>query len=399
MPIDQFDFEAITVADLNELIENSVPEGLHLEYKQELYGAGVDNKKEALKDISAFANASGGHLIIGISENQGVPENLTGVAGSDPDQVIGRLESMTRDGIEPRIQGLRFKPIPVNDGRHAYVIRIPRSWNQPHRVTTQRSNRYWIRNSNGAHEASMDELRNLFTQEADARRQAIAFRDQRLQVINDNAIRLSLHNTGRLILHIIPVASLMPRFSIDLEKASQLQPLLRPHLSYGTHPFFNYDGFAIQCTVGREGHTQVFRNGIIETAQTELVEDHQGHGVIPGITVEQIIMESSASCLEALRRLGVPAPLLVFVTFKRVYGAVFRAGVGNDFMGSLADQPRIEDEPVCLPECYIQGYGSPHDYHQALRPAIDVLWNMAGHSSAQSFDSEGRWLNGSPQGR
>ena len=57
MALEKADFEAISEADLKELIIGEVPEGLRIEYKRELYGPTGDEKREALKDVSAFANA------------------------------------------------------------------------------------------------------------------------------------------------------------------------------------------------------------------------------------------------------------------------------------------------------------------------------------------------------
>jgi predicted HTH transcriptional regulator len=39
--------------------------------------AGDADKKEALKDITSFANSAGGHLIVGMEETDGVPVRLT----------------------------------------------------------------------------------------------------------------------------------------------------------------------------------------------------------------------------------------------------------------------------------------------------------------------------------
>jgi len=147
MSIDRADFEGLVEGDLAELLAGQVPEGLHLDYKRDLYGAADADKREALKDISAFANAAGGHLIIGMDEQNGVPVNIPGIAGTNPDEVVLRLEQLARTGLEPRIPGLRIRSVPLASGAVCFVVRVPRSWNPPHRVSAQNSNRYWIRNS------------------------------------------------------------------------------------------------------------------------------------------------------------------------------------------------------------------------------------------------------------
>ncbi len=75
MALERLDFENINEADLTELLTAQVPEGLRIEYKQALYGNSDADRKELLKDVSAFANAQGGHLIIGVEENGGLPQS------------------------------------------------------------------------------------------------------------------------------------------------------------------------------------------------------------------------------------------------------------------------------------------------------------------------------------
>ena len=207
MSIDNTDFESITESDIEELITGQVSEGLHIEYKQELYGSSDSNKKEALKDISAFANSHGGHLILGMAEKNGLPDSLTGLVNINPDSEILRLEQMSRTGIEPRIPGIKIRAIPLSNGTHSIVVRIPTSWNSPHRVSFQGSNKIWIRNSAGVHEANIEELGNLFTLSTSAFEKIQNFRVERLKAITDGLTPRPLQQGGRLILHIIPLSA------------------------------------------------------------------------------------------------------------------------------------------------------------------------------------------------
>jgi predicted HTH transcriptional regulator len=45
-----------------------VPEGVLVDYKRSTYGRSDNDIMESLKDVSSFANTSGGHLIIGVDE-------------------------------------------------------------------------------------------------------------------------------------------------------------------------------------------------------------------------------------------------------------------------------------------------------------------------------------------
>lgn len=389
MPIDRTDFDNLVEADLIELLATPVPEGLRVDYKRDLYGGSDADKREALKDISAFANAAGGHVIIGIDEEGGIPSAMPGVVAPDPDAVVLRLDQLARTGIEPRMQGLRIRAIPLASGTYCFVVRIPKSWNVPHRVSANGSNRYWIRNSGGSHEASMDELRTLFTQSSDASQRVQEFRDLRLARITSGRGSRPLYGEGRLILHIIPLASILSSQSIDLERAHELGTTFPPIGNTGRSPRFNLDGFINERGGdANHGYTQIFRNGILEATKAAIRRERGGRHFIPGIGLEEQVFKVLPQYLNGLRDLGVPAPVIVLLTLEGVEGAAYAVASGL----FAEPEPPFEEDIVYLPECLVNEYGNADSYQRALRPAIDALWNAAGYSSAQTYDGDGRWI-------
>ncbi len=66
-------FDSISESDIDQLVSDGIREGLLIEYKRDMYGNADADKREFLKDLSSFANSSGGHLLIGVDEAQGVP--------------------------------------------------------------------------------------------------------------------------------------------------------------------------------------------------------------------------------------------------------------------------------------------------------------------------------------
>jgi predicted HTH transcriptional regulator len=62
-----------------------IPESLELEYKGRLELGTKDQRREALKDVSAMANTGGGRLLYGVSE----------VARPDGAKVAGPINPMT----------------------------------------------------------------------------------------------------------------------------------------------------------------------------------------------------------------------------------------------------------------------------------------------------------------
>jgi predicted HTH transcriptional regulator len=128
--IEQVDFESISQADLQELVDAQVPEGVRLEFKLESYGKSDSDKRELLKDVTAFANSHGGHLIIGVKEDEGVATEIVGV-DINADTELLRIEQIIRNAVEPSISGLRIRAIPLSNSNKAFLLRIPKSWNPP----------------------------------------------------------------------------------------------------------------------------------------------------------------------------------------------------------------------------------------------------------------------------
>lgn len=389
MTIDRSDFDALNEADIAELLVGQVPEGLRIDYKRDLHGNSDGDKREALKDISAFANAAGGHLIIGVEERDGLPVAIPGVTGVNVDDTVLRLDQLARSGIEPRIQGLRVKAVALANGASCFVVRIPRSWHPPHRVSAQNSNRYWIRNSGGCHEASVEELRSLFTQGSDAIQRVYQFRDERLSEITGGRGSRPLQGSGRLIVHIIPLSSVISRIAVDLRKVHQMNEAFRPIGSTGMTPRFNVNGF-VNDRGGDQNHgyTQVFRNGAVEATKAGIVREYRGRKIIAGRPLESQIFEVLPGYMDGLREIGVPAPLVTLLTLEGVMGVAY--AVADDPWPD--PEPPLDEQIVYLPECYIEDYGSVHDYQRALRPAIDALWNASGYSEAQTYNAAGEWV-------
>jgi hypothetical protein len=389
MAIDRTDFENLSEPDLQELVATQVPEGLRIEYKREPYGNADADRREALKDVSAFANAHGGHLVIGIDARDGIPIAVQGVQGLNADDEILRMEQLIRSGIEPRIVNVRSKAIRLANGNTALVLRIPRSWNVPHRVSAQNSNRFWVRNSGGVHEASMDELRVLFTETASAIDRVRRFRDERVQTVVAGRGARPLVASGRLFVHIVPLSATSTSSQVDLEAALRLQQAFRPLGAMGMNPRFNFEGY-INERGGEHNHgyTQIFRNGALEATRGNLVRVHNGQSHIAGLLLEQHLFEVFEGYVNGLRDLGVAAPLVVMITLEGVEGAVYAV------RQSLFDDPvPVLDRPTMfLPECVINEYGPGVSYHRAVRPAFDALWNAIGYSTSQFFDENGLWV-------
>jgi hypothetical protein len=387
MSISDREFENVTYTDLVQLKENQVAEGFLYEYKLQIYGRSDDDKREALKDVSSFANSAGGHIVIGMDEQQGLPTDLAGIT-VDADEEIRRLDNLFRDCIEPRIIGLRMRSIVLQNGRVAILIRVPNSWARPHRASYKNTRRYFVRNSAGAHEASVEELRAMFTAGMTMHEQARSFREVRTALIISGLSPVTVHAGGRMILHIVPAAAFTGNLQIDMRPLPggvHLPPLNKTGYNYS----HNVDGFLTFGNVLENGYLQLFRNGAIETVATRLLtQDRSGHPSCYAPYLEQIILSAADVYLEALSKLDVPPPLIFTATLEGMQGALVLVGTS-----SATAFPDIRQPRVYLPEVVFDDYGSPIQYRRRLRPVVDAVWNAAGAAGSPNYDDNGDWVS------
>lgn len=390
MSIGNLNFDDISEGNLLDLIEIGVPEGLKIEYKSQLYGNSNSDKKEALKDISSLGNSFGGHIIIGMEEEEGLPTRIRAIQDINPDDTVLRLENLARDGIEPRITGIRMKAITISSGGHVIIIRIPKSWNPPHRVSAKNTNRFYIRNSAGSHETSVEELRALFSLSATMSEKVTAFRHNRLAKISVDEGPIKILHEGVLIVHIVPFSAFNDPNIVDIKSVQKQSTLFRPLDSNGWNSRFNFDGFMnFRPSDVCHGYTQVFRSGIIEATKSPMVFDSAERGrVFSGKNMGSHVLQVLPGYLEGLKRLNVSPPFVIMLSLQDVQGAYI---YDDDYYWSDGLNT-FEKSELLLPEITINDYPSNEDLQKLMRPAFDTLWNAGGYEESNCFDDNDLWI-------
>ena len=389
MSIEKTDFDSINEADIQELIDAQVPESLRLELKLTTYGTSKSAKLELVKDVSALANAHGGHLIIGMKESAGIANNIVGLQ-LNTDAEILRMEQILRSGIEPPIGGIRMRAVPLSTGEFILILRVARSWYPPHRVKAQGKNKFYIRHSAGVHEPSIEELRALFNQSMDSLEKACQFRNDRILQANNGIGLRPLQGEGRIFIHIVPIAAFSGMVQIDVGEAYNIHSSFRPlGASPGMTPRFNFHGFINERSGERNyGYTQVFRNGSLEATKSSIIRQNQNKLLIYANSLERYVFQELPSYINGLKNLRVPAPLIILITLEVVEGTYY---IVSEEPWDEEETP-LPDTVLNLPTCVLEDYGSDLDYHKAVRPAFDALWNATGRFKSLWFNDDGLWV-------
>jgi Putative DNA-binding domain len=388
MPISGTRLEALTEADLQGLVANQVREGRRIEYK-EAVGGGNEARREFLGDVSSFANAAGGDLLIGVAERDGAASGLPGMAADAVDTEVLRLENLTRDGIDPRIPAIATRGVPVGDGtREVLVMRIPRSWATPHMVTYRGLSRFYSRNSAGKYPLDVTEIRAAFVASESARTQLRSFRIERLGRLAANEGPVRLHAPAKIVLHVLPLTALDPSTQYDVvDLANSNNEAFRPLYTTGWSKRINFDGVVAFTPpfLGEEasgGYTQVFRSGAIEGVEGYLLSRDNA---IPSVAFEKTLIEGLGQFLRLLTEIGAPLPYVVGLALLGVRG--YRMAVSESYI----DRPQpIDRDDLVLPEVLVEAL--PTAPQTVLRLLFDAIWNASGWPRSPFYDDQGAWI-------
>ena len=377
----------IVKGDLDILIADSVREGKTIEYKREVPSPTSDDQKvKILAGISAFANTVGGDFLFGVEAEDGVPMGLIGIPASEIDDAKQRLEGSMASGINPRITNYAFREVDVGSGRCVLLLRINRSWTNPHMVTYNNSFRFYGRNNSGKYPLDVSEVRRSMLLSEMGPNRARNFREERVFRIAANDAYLKLPDVGKYVIHLVPLQSITSEFSIDIKKAYQEQH--RPSLNgyHFQHARINFDGILFHNSTPENensGYLQWFRNGSIEYTFTHTLHPRLGK-IVDGRGFEEDIIEVLQNSLGAMQNVGIVFPVYVFISmmgfngYQLAYGTIHqRGGLGTTY-----------DSNILVPEK--EFVDSSVDIGKEMKGVFDIVWNSFGLRESSSYDASGQ---------
>jgi hypothetical protein len=398
--------DSMTEDHLRSLIDDQERELRVIDYKRELPGKKDEDKKEFLRDVCSFANAAGGDLVYGMTENGGIPRELPGFETSDIDAEINRLENSIRDGIEPRISRVRSLPLQLRSGRHALVLRVPRSFSRPHVVTFKGHWRFYARSSAGKYPMDVDEVRRAFVLSENVADRIRAFRADRLGRVVSGDTPAPIGSTGKIVLHVVPISAfdtpasvvdldirhppLNERLLIPISIIAQTTDEALAEVLYSDPtdfwPHYNFDGVVCgaQSWEPGTGYVQLFRTGVIEAADNGVFVD--GH--IDLVKLDQGLNRAVHRFLQLLRRLGVEPPIFLMLSLMGV-ASYELAQVPYRY---LSMRRLVDRENLVIPEVMVESLEQDLPAGQRrMRPLLDSVWNAGGLPRSLHYDESGIW--------
>lgn len=125
----------LSIEAIARIVKDHVPESSTLEFKETLVLDKPETKRDLVRDVTAFANASGGSIVVGISE-KGMPCHAPmwgHLATVDAEKIRQQVIDLCASHVDPAIPGLdvRTELVPETS---LVVITVPAAGQIPHAV-------------------------------------------------------------------------------------------------------------------------------------------------------------------------------------------------------------------------------------------------------------------------
>lgn len=322
----------LSVETLIRAIENGYSEGKELEFKRQQNPDQAGHKQTTVAEVVSFANASGGDLVIGMADDEGVASGLWPVEYNDIDDTVLRWIDIIKRNTDPELPQhlVDIEPLEITAEHAEYVadtspsqtgyvlvFRIQRSWRAPHRETVK--NQFYERSSGGKTELDTGAIRQAMLQGELLTERAREFRDNRLAAIRADEVAVPLNNHPKIVLHVVPSNAFSVEQLIDPSAASQTDQTIPSilHPRGITHGWERYtaDGYLIARPDEDNryhSYTLTFRSGVVEALTTRSYQTnpayiHSGH-------IRNCLEESLPTYKDFLADQGGTFPLYCFLS-------------------------------------------------------------------------------------
>lgn len=379
----------IDAALLDQACAENWPESQTLEFKRQLPAKDDSGRVEILKDVTAFANAEGGDLVFGIAEVDAKASQIQYISGkSEPiDATRRRLGQILEASVEPRINGIEFQPILRPAGDYVLIIRVPDSFQKPHRYRVDAAATRWvIRQDTHIVDLTYNQIRNAFDRGATLAERARRLREERLSQILIGRVGVPMPTGPRCVVHLTPIAAMAGSATADVARLyNDYQHFMFRDWGGATRDL-NLDGLLVHP--GKTAaYVQIFRTGALEAVRTVGAINNPGK-FIPSLTTSGFIRDAVHKFIDALRSWNINGPALLSVALVDVgeYQLAYQNAYSVTSI-SGADRPNL-----ILPEVWIPRVEAVDNADTLVQPLLDIMWQSFGLQRCEFFGPDGKWM-------
>lgn len=202
--------------DFESLIENlDYRENEYIDYKKNFAFLEIPKEKkvernskisEFRSDVCSFANAEGGYLIFGISDENGCAKEIIGV--DIPNDNTDKFELDRRNnlnGIYPRTPYIKFNFTKLQNGKYIVVIFVKRDNFAPYtHIENESCYVMCKRSGNEKKLISYLEMKNMFNQSLSLEKEICNYRKERIEYYKNQAEADNNSCSCFLLFHIVP---------------------------------------------------------------------------------------------------------------------------------------------------------------------------------------------------
>lgn len=393
IPIDE-----LTAEHVRLLIATPRSEGRRIDFKEAFKRAENGKNRdshEIAKDVAAFANSSGGDIVYGVIETDGIATGTSSAASAeDAEELLSFVQTAVRDGVSPYID-IRCKYIPMEGNSGAFVIRVPKSSQAPHAVRKRGEKEalwFFKRGEDCAIPMEESDVRHAYTTGFDINRQIEVFRRTRISLASDTIAGPFFDKSVRVHAFLIPLAAF-----------AKGDHLTYSQLVSGAHKLKLESGHSgpTPCPEGAFVHGgstdgiwhawHIHRNGVIEWVDAGT---NYMHNASTGEKLKKVVfplyerrlcdrLQDAASCISAL---DLGGPLAFCLSLTNAKGAQFF--VPNDRFLYASPCP-IEDMHAQALVLRSATDLTP----DAIKPAFDHVMNAFGLQKSINYDNSGRYTS------
>jgi hypothetical protein len=219
--------EVLTTADLYELINRKVAEGLYVEYK-----ATFPANEKVANTIASFANSYGGWYIVGVEADKvnNVATRVSGFPLSDYPDPIAKIRDIAKERIDP-FPAIAPQVVLLSAGTAVLVVQIPGNQNKPFISSNGRIYRRVADSSDPVFEKDRYTIDRLYQEGRQSAKEFEAFLEDDEEIDNGDVARLKIF----LAPHPEEILAVDVFFTEGVEKLLERSNQERPIPLFGLH--------------------------------------------------------------------------------------------------------------------------------------------------------------------